>query len=179
MCWERSWDGHMCLGTRWLALPCVHTPVTVGDTSAGHRGRIFASGVGPVSSQWGSRSLGGIHPSPGWDGGRDHRPWRGRADSRGCWVWPSSGRKLVPTRPGWDLVTCKLGLETRSCWGSVCGGCPGVSLGQPLSCCCRRRLERGFEGQQGRPLAGTASGRDGHAPAGSWSAGDRNLCQRA
>lgn len=156
--------GHLhVLRMHSLALPCVHIPGAVGETLVGHRGRRET-----VSSQWAPGER-GAHPSPGWDGERDPRlqgrAWWGRANSCWCCFLVSGGRKLVPVDPGWDLVTCKLGLEMKSCWRG-----PGVSLGPQLSCCYWKLLERGLEALS--PPAGTAT-----LPPSPGSQGTKGLCQ--
>lgn len=71
----------------------------------------------------------------------------------------------MPVDPGWDLVTCKLGLEMKSCWRG-----PGVSLGPQLSCCYWKLLERGLEALS--TPAGTAT-----LPPSPGSQGTKGLCQ--
>lgn len=157
----------MCSGrTVWLC-PVFTSPGQWGTRLWG-TGEGFALWRETVSSQ---RAPGerGAHPSPGWDGERDPRlqgrQWWGRANSCWCCFLVSGGRKLVPVDPGWDLVTCKLGLKMKSCWRG-----PGVSLGPQLSCCYWKLLESSLEALS--PLAGTAT-----LPLNPGSQGTKGLCQ--
>lgn len=157
----------MCSGcTVWLC-PVFTSPGQWGRRLWG-TGEGFALWRETVSSQWAPGER-GAHPSPGWDGERDPRlqgrQWWGRANSCWCCFLVSGGRKLVPVDPGWDLVTCKLGLEMKSCWRG-----PGVSLGPQLSCCYWKLLERGLEALS--PPAGTAT-----LPPSPGSQGTKGLCQ--
>lgn len=146
--------------THQLALPGLHIMEGSGGHIWGAQGKDSPSGVGPCLVNGPPE---GMHPSLGWDGERDlglqgGLTW-GRANSCWCCFQVSRGKELVPARPGWNSLTCELGLEMQRCQGT-----PGTSLGLWLSCqCCRL----------GKRLGAERSGRDSHTPTESWTAGDK------